>query len=67
MNILNSASLQSVRDTMPTNQGGIYARQGFAYQDDVAAKFYIEMLSNENLIEVACETHDDIVLIWKRD
>ncbi|MHB1141661.1 MAG: dsDNA nuclease domain-containing protein [Sulfuricaulis sp.] len=64
---MSSLALQSVRDAMPTNQGGIYARQGFAYQDDVAAKFYIEMLSNENLVEVACETHDDILLIWNQD
>lgn len=67
MNAVSSSTLPSARDAVPTDQGGIYARQGFAYQDDVAAKFYIEMLSDENLAEVACETHDDILLIRKRD
>ena len=57
----------SVFDAMPPDLGGIYARQGFAYQDEVAAKFYIEMLTNENLVEVWCETHDDILLVWKSD
>lgn len=64
---MSNSTLLSVRDAIPTNQGGVYARQGFAYQDDVAAKFLIEMLSDKSLVEVACETHDDIVLIWKHD
>jgi hypothetical protein len=64
---MSNSALPSVRDAVPTDQGGIYARQGFAYQDDVAARFYIEMLSDENLVEVACETHDDILLIRKMD
>lgn len=59
------ANLKSVFDSAPPDLGGVYARQGFAYQDDVAARFYIEMLSNQNLVEVSCETYDDIVLIWK--
>ena len=58
-------TLLSVFDATPLDLGGIYARQGFAYQDDVAVKFYIEMLSDDNLLEVSCETHDDILLIWK--
>lgn len=57
----------SVFDAMPPDLGGVYARQGFAYQDEVAARFYIEMLTNENLAEVWCETHDDILLVWKSD
>lgn len=52
---------------MPPDLGGIHARQGFSYQDEVAARFYIEMLTNENLVEVWCETHDDILLVWKSD
>ncbi len=57
----------SVFDAMPPDFGGIHARQGFAYQDEVATRFYIEMLTNENLVEVWCETHDDILLVWKSD
>jgi hypothetical protein len=57
--------LPSVFDTAPIDQGGIYARQGFAYQDDVAAGFYLQMLVSSNLLEVSCETYDDILLVWQ--
>lgn len=57
--------LPSVFDTHPHDLGGIYARQGFAYQDDVAAGFYLQMLVLSNLLEVSCETYDDILLVWR--
>ena len=57
----------SIRDAVPFDLGGIYARKGFAYQDEVAAGFYIEMLLNDALLEVCCETHDDIVVVRQRD
>ena len=57
--------LPSVFDTHPHDMGGIFARQGFAYQDDVAAGFYLQMLTSSNLLEVSCETYDDILLVWK--
>lgn len=60
-------TLPSVFDAMPPDMGGVHARQGFAYQDDVAARFYIEMLRDESLVEVWCETHDDILLLWKSE
>lgn len=60
-------ALPSVFDATPEVLGGIPARQGFAYQDDVAAGFYIQMLLCGDLIEVACETYDDIRLVWQRD
>ena len=60
-------TLPSVFDATPEVLGGIPARQGFAYQDDVAAGFYIQMLLRNDLIEVACETYDDIRLVWQRD
>lgn len=40
------------------------ARRGFLYQDHIAARFLLEMLSKPCLAEVWCETHDDIVLLW---
>lgn len=55
----------SVFDTAPSDLGGIHARQGFAYQDDVAAGFYLQMLVSSNLLEVSCETYDDILLVWQ--
>jgi hypothetical protein len=57
--------LPSVFDTHPHDLGGVYARQGFAYQDDVAAGFYLQMLKSSNLLEVSCETYDDILLVWQ--
>ncbi len=62
-----SLVLPSFYDVMPHDLGGVYARQGFAYQDEVAARYYVEMLTDEKLVEVWCETHDDISLVWKFD
>ncbi|MBK3778052.1 DUF1837 domain-containing protein [Azospirillum brasilense] len=47
-----------------SNSGGVAARKGFKYQDHVAARFLIEMISNPLLLEVQCETEDDITLVW---
>jgi hypothetical protein len=63
----NRKNLLSVFDAVPEEIGGIQARQGFAFQDDVAAHFYVQMLLDENLNEVSCETYDDIVLIWQSE
>jgi len=60
-------TLVSIDDAPPEDLGGVYARQGFAYQDDVAAHFLIEMLVNDELTEVRCETNEDITNIWIRD
>jgi hypothetical protein len=62
-----SSALPSVFNAKPEDLGGIHARKGFAYQDEVAAGFYIKMLLRTDLIEVACETYDDIRLIWQKD
>jgi hypothetical protein len=61
---LSSATPQkSYRDLAPLESGGVTARNGFEFQDHVAAGYCIDMLSDENLIEVWCETLDDITLI----
>ena len=54
---------KSYRDLPPLESGGVIARNGFEFQDHVAAGYCIDMLSDENLIEVWCETLDDITLI----
>ena len=54
---------KSIRELVPDDFGGIIARKGFAYQDHVATKFCLEMLLGNDLLEVWCETYDDIVLI----
>lgn len=48
----------------PLEQGGPRARLGFLYQDHVAARFCIEMLTGNQISQVWCESEDDIVLIW---
>ena len=59
--------LVSIDNAPPEDLGGVYARQGFAYQDDVAAHFLIEMLVNDQLTEIRCETNEDITNIWIRN
>lgn len=55
----------SIRNNFPKEFGGVYARNGFAYQDQIAAHYCIKMLIDPTLKEVWCETYDDIVLIWE--
>jgi hypothetical protein len=53
----------SYRDVPPLESGGVTARIGFDFQDHVAAGYCIDMLQNENLLEVWCESLDDVTLI----
>lgn len=53
----------SYRDLAPLESGGVIARNGFEFQDHVAAGYCIDMLSDDRLVEVWCETLDDITLI----
>jgi Cap4 dsDNA endonuclease len=50
-----------------SNAGGVAARQGFKYQDHVAAHFVLAMIADARLKRVECETADDIVLAWQED
>jgi Cap4 dsDNA endonuclease len=52
-------------ETAASNAGGVAARQGFKYQDHVAAFFVLAMIADPRLQRVECETADDILLIWK--
>ena len=56
----------SVRDLAPLNYGGSIARSGFVFQDHVAVSFCFELLTNPELLEIWCETQDDITLIWRQ-
>ncbi len=60
-------ALVSIDDAKPDDMGGIYARKGFAFQDDVAATFLIQMIVDQNLVEVRCESNEDITNIWTND
>lgn len=54
----------SVFDAPPLETGGTAARQGFAFQDHVAAGYCIDLLLEPELDEVWCETQDDCTLLW---
>jgi len=55
---------RSIHDLTPMEQGGVVAREGLAYQDDVAVSFFLRMLLDDRIAEVWCEVEDDITLIW---
>ncbi len=57
-------SLPSIADSTAISSGGVFARQGFSYQDHVAASFCLEMLGPAaQITEVRCEAEDDITLV----
>ena len=58
------SDLLSIRALAPLEQGGPIARDGFIYQDHVAALYCLRMLTDEELGEVWCEAEDDITLLW---
>lgn len=51
----------------PLESGGEINRIGIHFQDHVAASYCIEMLRNNDLAEVWCESLDDVTLIYKHD
>lgn len=55
----------SIHDLEPLEKGGVTARHGFDVQDHVATAFFIRMLEDPKLLQLWCETHDDITLIWE--
>lgn len=61
------SDLPSIHDDSvpPIEQGGVIARKGFEFQDHVAVRFCLQMLSNPNILEVRCESQDDITLVMK--
>ncbi|MGK9201016.1 Hachiman antiphage defense system protein HamA [Sinorhizobium meliloti] len=50
-----------------SDAGGVKARQGFTFQDHIAASFLLDLLSDPALLQVECETGDDIALRWDRN
>ncbi len=48
----------------PSDAGGVAGRRGFRFQDHVAARFLLQLLQTQNLVQVECETGDDIALRW---
>lgn len=61
---MTKSPLTSIRVSAPLETGGSVARSGFEYQDHVAVMFILRLLDPDNpLLEVWCETQDDITLI----
>jgi Cap4 dsDNA endonuclease len=58
---------QSYHNLPPLESGGEINRIGIHFQDHVAASYCIEMLRNNDLAEVWCESLDDVTLIYKHD
>lgn len=48
-----------------SDAGGVKARQGFTFQDHIAASFLLDLLLDPALLQVECETGDDIALRWR--
>lgn len=57
----------SINDVKPLEAGGPVARKGFNYQDEIAVSFLLDMMEDASVIQVHCETHDDIVLVRSTD
>jgi hypothetical protein len=55
-------SWPSIDDLPPAEQGGPTARTGFNYQDEITVSFFLEMLADDSIEKVHCETHDDLVV-----
>jgi hypothetical protein len=60
-----NSSFVPIRNLPPLNNGGSIARIGFSFQDHVAVGFCLDLFSTPELLEVWCETQDDITLIWR--
>jgi hypothetical protein len=59
--------LPSIFDLEPLEHGGEDARQGFGFQDHVAAGLCVDMMLDGSIKEIWCETHDDITLLFEID
>lgn len=57
----------SIFDLAPIEEGGVIARDGFTYQDHIAARWCLRMLNTPDIVEVWCESQDDITVIWSID
>ena len=63
MTPMHDTTRPSIHSLKPLESGGTIARGGFIYQDHIAVSFLLDMVADELLEEVWCETHDDITLL----
>jgi Cap4 SAVED domain/Cap4 dsDNA endonuclease len=64
---MGSVVLRPDQSSPANDVGGVAARQGFRYQDHVAAQFVLHMIGDPTLLRVECETADDVLLVWAGD
>lgn len=57
--------LPSIHDAVQVEAGAKAARDGFAYQDEVAVHLLLKMLADAQIAELRCESEDDITVIWE--
>jgi hypothetical protein len=50
-----------------SGSGGVPARRGFKYQDHVAAQLVLKMLEDPRIVQIECETSDDITIVWSTE
>jgi Cap4-like dsDNA endonuclease family protein len=62
---MSVTDLDDTLDARASDAGAVAARQGFKYQDQVAAFFILTMFEDERLKSVECETADDVLLNWE--
>ena len=53
--------------TAASDAGGVAGRRGQKHQDHVAASFIIDMIDNPSMLQVECETADDVTIRWLID
>ncbi len=53
----------SVDVAKPIEEGGPDARKGFNYQDEIAVSFLLDMMEDDSIVKIHCETHDDILVV----
>src|SRR5215216_4352735 len=52
----------SIDDHHPDEEGGPTARAGLSYQDEVVVSLFLDMVADESILRIHCETHDDVVV-----
>lgn len=62
-NAKTPSEVPSIDDRVPDEQGGPISRSGFTYQDFIAIQLLLEMIVDETMIRIECETADDIVIV----
>src|SRR5947207_7229546 len=61
------SNARSIFNLAPIETGGVQNRKGIAFQDHVALSFCLRLPEDTRLIEVWCETQDDITLLWREN